>query len=123
MTPRERNMLADIKRSLVRIYEYCETRSTYSDGERDQWEHVSMIAKDVIRETTILEAVGEECNAALAAPRKNGDVGTPQEQIARHQNYCGNGSGNIRCINDSLANCKQCFEKWKQMPYQGGEGK
>ena len=62
MTSCERNMLADIKRSLVRIYEYCDTRSIYSDGERDLWEYVSKIAKDAIRETAMLEAVGEEHN-------------------------------------------------------------
>lgn len=50
MTPHELYSLAYIRRSLEQIYEYCVTRSIYSDGERDQWRYVSSIAKDGIRE-------------------------------------------------------------------------
>lgn len=58
---------------------------------------------------------------AAAFRLRNCDVGTPEEQIARHQNYCGNGSGNIRCINShDHSECKRCFAKWMQLPYNGG---
>lgn len=58
MTPHELSLLADIRRSLVEIYEYCETRSIYSDGERDRWKYVSLIAKGGIREARELEEGG-----------------------------------------------------------------
>lgn len=58
MTPHELYLLANIRRSLEEIYEYCETRSIYSDGERDRWKYVSMIAKDGIREAGELEEGG-----------------------------------------------------------------
>lgn len=55
MTPRELYLLADIRLSLERIYEYCETRSIYSDEERDRWRYVSSIAKDGIRKADEIE--------------------------------------------------------------------
>lgn len=63
----------------------------------------------------------EKAMRAYQERPRNCDVGTPQEQIARHQNYCGNGSGNIRCINShDHSECKRCFAKWMQLPYNGG---
>ena len=58
MTPRELYLLADIRRSLESIYGYCETRSIYSDEERDRWIYVASIARDGIREAVELEVGG-----------------------------------------------------------------
>lgn len=60
MTPRELYLLADIKSFLERIYGYCETRSIYSDGERDQWIFVASIARNGIREAVELEEGGAQ---------------------------------------------------------------
>jgi hypothetical protein len=49
---------------------------------------------------------------------RNCDVGTIDEQCERHENYCGNGSGNISCINSTASNCRKCYAKWLQMDYQ-----
>jgi hypothetical protein len=60
VTPREQYLLSDIRRILEQIYEYCETRSVFSDGERDRWRYVSSIARDGIREAKEIEKGGEK---------------------------------------------------------------
>ena len=54
--------------------------------------------------------------AALSAPARQCDVGTPEQQKARHDAYC---FLNV-CCNYS---CRECFTKWAQMPYaKKGDG-
>ena len=59
VTPHELYLLADIKSNLENIYAYCETRSIYSDGERDRWRYVSSIAKAGIRKADEIEGGAE----------------------------------------------------------------
>lgn len=60
---------------------------------------------------------------ALARPRRNCDVGTPDEQANRFHDFCAGNSSGINgmckptcpCI-DCFDKC-QCFAKWAQTPY------
>ena len=49
-------------------------------------------------------------DAALSAPPRNCDVGTPEEQIERHNSYCLSG---VHCT----YTCRRCYAQWAQMPY------
>ena len=51
--------------------------------------------------------------ATRPPPRRNCDVGTPEEQIERHDEYycC-----EARC--SSIFSCRRCFADWAQMPYE-----
>jgi hypothetical protein len=70
----------------------------------------------------------EKARKALAAPPRNCDVGTPEEQAQRFHDFCvGNSSGingmcklTCPCI-DCFDKC-QCLTKWAQTPYaeEGG---
>lgn len=48
--------------------------------------------------------------ATRPPPRRNCDVGTPEEQMQRHDAYCLSGV----CCNYF---CRLCFAQWAQMPY------
>ena len=72
----------------------------------------SPIPADVlVRTITALEA-------ALAIKPKNFNVGTPEEWIRRHESYCGNSMDSFACINGPGSECKKCFAKWLDMPYE-----
>lgn len=68
-------------------------------------------------------------NAALAAPPRNCDVGTPDEQAKRLDAFCdshGHGFDGQKCY--SCENCKlifidRCELAWAQMPYEEGGAK
>ena len=47
--------------------------------------------------------------AALSAPPRNCDVGTPEEQSKRHREWC----RQARCV----FGCTQCMAEWLQLPY------
>ena len=58
------------------------------------------------------KAVIEAVNAiedAIAAPPRNCDVGTPEEQSKRHREWC----RQARCV----FGCIQCMAEWLQLPY------
>ena len=55
--------------------------------------------------------------SALAAPPRNCDVGTVEEQITRHRKWCKSDN----CLPGIP--CSVCFAKWSQMPYEEGETK
>lgn len=60
----------------------------------------------------------------LAAPPRNCDVGTPEEQYDRHDKYCNLQPTCIKCLRvDAASMCISCFAKWAQRPYgqEGGE--
>lgn len=63
---------------------------------------------------------------ALAAPARNCDAGTAEEQLSRWKVYCK--EGKARCLVQGkwrIINCTVCFADWAQMPYikEGGGGK
>lgn len=61
--------------------------------------------------------------AALSAPPRNCDVGTAEEQDARHSKWCRkygiDGDMEVACAHQDM-NCTLCALRWAQMPY--GEG-
>ena len=66
--------------------------------------------------------------AALALPRRQCDVGTAEEQIARHDLYCraqGRCDRCDRCIDpvakDDFNISSLCKFQWLQMPYEEGD--
>lgn len=66
------------------------------------------------------------CKAALAAPARNCDVGTTEEQSARMRKFCSkNGlcrDGSYRCENCGFLYDPNCELSWAQMPYEPEEG-
>ena len=61
-------------------------------------------------------------NAALSAPPRNCDVGTAEEQYARHDMYCNTQLTCKRCLREDAASmCVECFVQWSQMPYESEE--
>ena len=65
-----------------------------------------------------------ECEAALAEPVKNCEVGTAQEQYKRHCAYC-NKTKDFSCAPVMCRKCRKCYADWAQMPYveqEGGSG-
>ena len=63
--------------------------------------------------------VRDLARAALSASPRNCDVGTAEEQDARHAKWCDR-KHNKDCA--ALA-CILCFSKWAQMPYEEGDAK
>ena len=65
-------------------------------------------------------------NAALAAPPRNCDVGSAEEQAQRFYKFCMANSSAIRGMCDSKCPCIDsgdrchCLTKWAQMPYEEG---
>lgn len=44
---------------------------------------------------------------------------TAEEQIERHKEWCRRDIEYSNCCND----CRNCFARWAQMPYEEGENK
>jgi hypothetical protein len=57
-------------------------------------------------------------DAALSAPPRQCDVGTAEEQIDRHREWCNRDNDSSYCCND----CRDCFARWAQMPCEAEEG-
>ena len=58
-----------------------------------------------------VEELYRKAKSALATPARNCDVGTAEEQIQRHSEWC------ERYGCRFTGPCKDCFAKWAQMPY------
>ena len=62
------------------------------------------------------------CDAALAEPPRQCDVGTADEQFDRHDKYCNSQPTCRKCLREDAASmCISCFAKWAQMPYTAEE--
>jgi len=57
--------------------------------------------------------------AALAKPRRNSEVGTAEEQIRRHCEWCKK-KKDFSC---AATMCRKCYADWGQMPYEAVENK
>lgn len=66
----------------------------------------------------------EKCNAALAAPPRNCEVGTPEEQAQRFGEYChAEVCKRKKCKTRPKALfIDACALEWAQMPYEAEEG-
>ena len=56
-------------------------------------------------------------NAALTAPPRNCDIGTPDEHLVTHRKWCWEHD----C--KPTDSCKLCVARWAQMPYEEGGAK
>lgn len=54
----------------------------------------------------------------LAKRPRQCDVGSAEEQIERHREWCRRDTDSSYCCND----CRDCFARWAQMPYEAKEG-
>jgi hypothetical protein len=76
---------------------------------------------DVIHNGIIYEPakVIADVQAALSAPSRNCDVGTPEEQYDRHDKYCRLQPTCRKCLRgDESPMCISCFANWAQRPYE-----
>lgn len=66
-----------------------------------------------------------QVDAALSAPPRNCDVGTAEEQQARHCAWCRkhgiDGDNKVNCAHPDMS-CDLCTLRWAQMPYVETEG-
>lgn len=61
--------------------------------------------------------------AALAAPPRNCDVGTVEEQVERFREFCDDEKGSREhCRNCRLCNAVDCELAWSQMPCEAEDG-
>lgn len=64
--------------------------------------------------------------SALAEPVKNYEVGTAEEQQARHCAWCRehgiDGDNKVNCAHPDIS-CDLCALRWAQMPYKEGGDK
>lgn len=59
---------------------------------------------------------------ALAAPPRNCDIGTAEEQAERYMNFCRNHPKCIGCPCVGRVKYNQCEFAWLQMPYEEAKG-
>ena len=74
-------------------------------------------------DVSVFEDVRDKVKTALATPPRNCDVGTAEEQIGRHNEYCRHLKDTAARYNfnlDICDDCRYCFAKWAQMPYEEG---
>ena len=89
-------------------------------------ERVIEIAKrewDAFRETAAMKEMHDICEAALASPPRNCDVGTAEEQFERWQSFCDKFDDDCKgCPCDGhSSSLTYCFSKWAQLPYEEGD--
>lgn len=81
---------------------------------------------NAFRETAAMKEMRDKCNAALAAPPRNCDVGTAEEQSKRMKIYCKahgiDESECYRCESCALLRIDRCELAWSQLPYEAEEG-
>ena len=65
----------------------------------------------------IRRCLADDIESATRQPPRNCDVGTPEEQIERHQQYCHDLVPVCRYVPVSLT-CRMCFAEWAQKPYK-----
>ena len=70
-----------------------------------------------------IHEIARKVNDALAEPVKNNEVGTVEEQAARHHAWCRrhgiNGDNKVDCAHPDIS-CDLCTLRWAQTPYEGG---
>ena len=88
-----------------------------------------IIGENGIRGNVFIDDIREAhraITAALAAPPRNCDVGTAEEQAYRMRLYCRSHgvdeSGCFRCEKCLFLTDEKCELAWAQMPYEAEEG-
>ena len=76
----------------------------------------------------VIEKLGNLADVALAAPARNCDVGTAEEQARRFQLFCQanrafDAGCSSKCPFVAAADINHCQAGWAQMPYEKGEAR
>lgn len=108
---------AKLRETAVTVYDVLEKLRPFSlllsdVGRKREFSHLVCLAKNRL-------------DAALAAPQRNCDVGTAEEQSKRKMKFCYQQGGCSNCSFSKSATLTQCALAWAQMPYaaqEGGEG-
>ncbi len=98
---------------------------------RDALDTIMSTSCHNLREITASRAY-RKCREALALPRRQCDVGTPEEQYKRFQDFClynsfrGVCSEHCPLYKPSIGSYQNtgraiCFPAWSQMPYEAEE--
>ena len=77
---------------------------------------------NAFRETAAMKEMRDKCCSALAAPPRNCDVGTPEEQAKRFALHCDKNPKCKRCQCCGVIPFNHCEFVWAQMPYTAEEG-
>ena len=115
---RERGDCAKLREAVCEILSYIESFHKYITPGKGKKLTALFAVADTIR---------NNARAALAAPPRNCDVGTPKEQDERFHRFCvehrtgscagcHNPVGDYTCANG----IRECALVWAQMPYEGG---
>jgi hypothetical protein len=91
------------------------TREALKDANRTlcRWQADLPVSAWVEVEATLLKI-----KAALAAPIRNCDIGTPEEQTKRFQKFCSAHNDCYKCDCPCDNNDGGCQLRWAQMPYE-----
>lgn len=81
----------------------------------DLLEHA--IGTDEVNYRKLVDGILEISNAALAAPPRNCDIGTAEEQKERFEKFC-EAQPTANCHSCHLAMNYACEFEWAQMPYE-----
>lgn len=98
-------------------------RSLYTPGNaaamREALVSVHALIADEPDGTPMIDAMKATIEAALSAPPRNCDVGTPEEQAKRWEVYC----NERHCEECPWFHAESCEFAWAQMPYKEGARK
>jgi hypothetical protein len=114
---RERGDCAKLRKALCEILSYIESFHKYITPGKGKKLNALFAVADTIR---------TKARAALAEPPRNCDVGTAEEQQARHCAWCRkhgiDGDNKVNCAHPDTS-CDLCALRWAQMPYEEGDAK
>ena len=92
---------------------------------REAFENIAEYAKSAnchTEDSVMLEYLNQIeswAESALSSPPRNCDVGTADEQVRRHLEWCERNA--YKC--QSTPSCAVCLAEWEQMPYEEGDEK
>ena len=76
-----------------------------------------ILQMDYSKRTSFIPSILGRIDGILDIPKRNCDVGTAEEQVARQRKWCV-AKRDFSC--DSTM-CRKCFADWGQMPYEEGK--
>ncbi len=107
-------------------------RSLYTPGNAAAMREALVAIRDALCEHPYDhddDALANIANAALSAPTRQCDVGTAEEQVARHHAYCyhmmkrnNHCCGPCPCYKFVNGEAQSCTLLWAQLPYDAKEG-
>lgn len=124
------------KREVDKLNSVIQAQRSAFDAEQDRQRRAApgdaAAMREALRDIVALELSGsylpvhmakrmaEVARAALAAPARNCDVGTAEDQFERWQAFCNKYDDDCTacpCDDNICASFASCFSKWAQMPY------